>query len=394
VQIENQKKSSLGEIFFASLRLGLTSFGGPIAHLGYFRDEYVQKRKWLDDRAYADLVALCQFLPGPASSQVGIGVGAMRGGFLGGFLAWLGFTMPSVITLILFAYFLQGTSFDLEGLIHALKIVAIAVVAQALAGMGKNLANTKDKALIAVLAASVTLIFPSSAVQFSVILTAALAGYFLYREKQDHPQNDAVPVMKGSGWMWLLCFAVLLAVLPFIRAQFPGIEIALADTFYRVGSLVFGGGHVVLPMLEREVVPPEWVTASEFLAGYGAAQAVPGPLFTFSAYLGTMTAGISGAIIAVLAIFLPSFFLVYGTLPYWGKMRNNEKFRAALTGVNAAVVGLLLAALYDPLWTSTIKSSLDFALAAIAFTALVIWKLPPWMVVAAAIIGGSISDLL
>ncbi|MDR7071930.1 chromate transporter [Fictibacillus barbaricus] len=391
-----RNRHTLLEIFFTALRLGLTSFGGPIAHLGYFRDEYVQKRKWLDDRTYADLVALCQFLPGPASSQVGIGIGAMRGGLLGGFFAWLGFTMPSVIALILFAYFLKGTSYDLDGLIHALKIVAVAVVAQALVGMGKNLANTNSKAGLAVLAAAAVLLMPSAIAQLGVILIAAMIGYFLYRESSnDYNHEHSEPnVKRGRGWVWLVLFSGVLAILPFLRSQFFGIEIAMMDTFYRVGSLVFGGGHVVLPMLEREVVPSHWVSSSEFFAGYGAAQAVPGPLFTFAAYLGTMTAGISGGIIAVIAIFLPSFLLVYGALPYWNSFRNNVKFSAALTGVNAAVVGLLLAAFYDPLWTSTIKAPLDFVLSAIAFTALVIWKLPPWMIVAAAVIGGIITSFI
>jgi chromate transporter len=389
-----RNRHSLVEIFFTALRLGLTSFGGPIAHLGYFRDEYVQKRKWLDDRTYADLVALCQFLPGPASSQVGIGIGAMRGGLLGGFLAWLGFTIPSVIALILFAYFLKGTSYDLDGLIHALKIVAVAVVAQALVGMGKNLANTNSKAGLAVLAAAAVLLMPSALAQLGVILVAAMIGYFLYRKNSKNHGQSEPNVKRGRGWVWLVLFAGVLAILPFLRSQFSGIEIAIMDTFYRVGSLVFGGGHVVLPMLEREVVPLHWVSSSEFFAGYGAAQAVPGPLFTFAAYLGTMTAGISGGIIAAIAIFLPSFLLVYGALPYWNSFRNNVKFSAALTGVNAAVVGLLLAAFYDPLWTSTIKAPLDFVLSAIAFTALVIWKLPPWVIVAASVIGGIITSFI
>jgi chromate transporter len=394
--IGKSKTHSLKEIFFASLRLGLTSFGGPIAHLGYFRDEYVEKKKWLDDRTYADLVALCQFLPGPASSQVGIGVGAIRGGLIGGLLAWIGFTVPSVIVLILFAYFLQGTSMDLTGLIHALKIVAIAVVAQALLGMGKNLADTKGKAGIAVAAAAACLLVPNALVQLGVILIAAVIGFFAYRDEKSPINNasDYPEIEKKRGWGWLLGFGLLLALLPVVRSQFPGIEIAIADTFYRVGSLVFGGGHVVLPMLEREVVPPHWVTGSEFLAGYGAAQAVPGPLFTFAAYLGAMTAGIPGALIATIAIFLPSFLLVYGALPYWHSFRNNVKFTAALTGVNAAVVGLLLAAFYDPLWTSTVKAPIDFVWSAAAFTALVIWKLPPWTIVASAVLLGSFSSFM
>jgi chromate transporter len=356
----------------------------------------VDKKKWLDDRTYADLVALCQFLPGPASSQVGIGVGTMRGGLLGGFLAWLGFTLPSVIALVLFAYFLQGTNMDLNGLIHALKIVAIAVVAQALVGMGKNLANTKSKAGLAVVSASIALLSPSALIQVGIIIISAIIGYFLYRDKDtDYSRNyEETYNKKKNGWVWLLIFALLLAILPLLRSQAVGIETAIADTFYRVGSLVFGGGHVVLPMLEREVVPPLWVSSSEFLAGYGAAQAVPGPLFTFAAYLGMMTAGIRGAIIATIAIFLPSFLLVYGALPFWDKFRNNVKFSAALAGVNAAVVGLLLAAFYNPLWTSTIKEPMDFAFSAIAFTALVIWKLPPWVVVAASVFVGTISSLL
>lgn len=383
------------EILLVSTRLGLTSFGGPVAHLGYFRDEYVKKRKWLDERSYADLVALCQFLPGPASSQVGISIGIVRGGLVGGFISWFGFTMPSVIALILFAYFVTGFQAEDAGWITGLKIVAVAVVAQAIMGMGKNLAPDRPRIAIAVTAAVCALFFPTAIGQIAIIIIAGVTGYIMYRN-QDVPKADklAISISKKTGAAAWILFAGLLIGLPLLRQVFPSIWMAMFDTFYRVGSIVFGGGHVVLPMIEREVVPPGWISEETFLAGYGAAQAVPGPLFTFASYLGASMNGVTGALVATAAMFLPSFLLVVGMLPFWNFLREKSSVQAALMGVNAAVVGILLAALYDPVWTSAIKSTGDFALALAAFALLVYFKLPPWLVVLLAAAGGIVLGLI
>lgn len=377
------------EIIGASTKLGLTSFGGPVAHLGYFRDEYVKKRKWLDERTYADLIALCQFLPGPASSQVGIAVGMLRGGLFGGVLSWIGFTLPSVIALVIFAYLYTGFDLGAAGWIHGLKIVAVAVVAQALLGMGRSLAPDLPRIGIAIATASITLMWPSALGQLLLIGASALVGLVVY-QKVEAP--DMVELKTGISkkigiFAWIVFFS-LLAVLPLIRQFFSAAWFAIFDTYYRVGSLVFGGGHVVLPMLEREVVPVGWVGEEAFLAGYGAAQAVPGPLFTFAGYLGAVTSGWSGALIAIVAIFLPSFLMVVGALPFWERVRKRPRVQAALYGVNAAVVGILLAALYDPVFTSAIKSSLDFVLAMVGFSLLTFWKVAPWIVVALTAVVG------
>ncbi|CEG23513.1 Chromate transport protein [Planococcus massiliensis] len=374
------KKSTYGEILKASTKLGLTSFGGPTAHLGYFREEYVVKRKWLDDKAYADLVALCQFLPGPASSQVGISIGMLRGGIFGGFLSWFGFTMPSVILLILFAMLVTNGSFD-SGWIHGLKIVAVAVVAHALLGMGKSLAPDKPRIALAVAAAAAVLLMPTAWAQIGVILLAGVVGYVVYR-KEEAPEAVKLVLTFGkkTGIAAWTIFAGLLVGLPLLRPLIESSYYAIFDIFYRVGSIVFGGGHVVLPMLEREVVP-NWMTADLFISGYGAAQAVPGPLFTLAGYLGQLMEGGLGAALAVIAMFLPSFLLVVGTLPFWSIIRTKSSVQAALKGVNAAVVGILLAALYDPVFTSAIRVPADFAIAVFAFAMLVYFKLAPWIVV-------------
>ncbi|TYR81684.1 chromate efflux transporter [Priestia megaterium] len=383
------------EILLVSTKLGFTSFGGPVAHLGYFRDEYVTKRKWLDEKSYADLIALCQFLPGPASSQVGISIGMVRGGIFGGVLSWIGFTMPSVIVLILFAYFLQGMDASTAGWINGLKVVAVAVVAQAVLGMGKTLAPDRPRVTIAISAALITLFFPTAIGQISTIIIAGIIGYIRYKEiKIDPVENMNIRISRKIGAAALLVFVGLLAGLPLIRAAFPSVWMSMIDIYYRVGSIVFGGGHVVLPMLEREVVPTDMVSESSFLAGYGAAQAVPGPLFTFASYLGTVTAGWSGALVATAAIFLPSFLLVLATLPFWNTLRKKASIRAALMGVNAAVVGILLAALYDPVFTSSIKTTSDFALALVAFGLLMYWKVAPWIVVILTAIGGYLISIL
>jgi chromate transporter len=373
-------KKNYMEILKASTKLGLTSFGGPTAHLGYFRDEYVEKRKWLDDKAYADLVALCQFLPGPASSQVGISIGMLRGGIIGGFLSWFGFTMPSVILLVLFAMLVSGGSFD-SGWIHGLKIVAVAVVAHALLGMGKSLAPDKPRIAIAAGSAVAILLMPTAWAQIGVIVLTGIIGYFLYRNLEaPEAVKLALTFGKKTGTAALGIFAGLLIGLPLLRPIIESSYYAIFDIFYRVGSIVFGGGHVVLPMLEREVVP-NWMTADLFIAGYGAAQAVPGPLFTLSGYLGQLMGGVFGAVLAVVAMFLPSFLLVIGTLPFWSIIRTKSGVQAALKGVNAGVVGILLAALYEPVFTSGIRGPADFAIAITAFAMLVYFKLAPWIVV-------------
>lgn len=388
------ERGSLGEVAAASFRLGLTSFGGPIAHIGYFRDEYVVRRKWVDEQRYTDLVALCQFLPGPASSQVGIGLGIIRAGFLGGIVAWLGFTLPSAIALMLFALGVQSVNMAGAGWLHGLKVVAVAVVAQAVWGMARSLCPDRERATIAILAAIAVLAVPSAAGQLLTIAVAGLVGWRLLPAAAAAPQTpSAVPISRRTGVIALVLFFGLLFGLPLLRLVWPSQALALVDSFYRVGSLVFGGGHVVLPLLAAEVVPTGWISNDQFIAGYGAAQAVPGPLFTLSAYLGVMMAqppnGIAGGALALVAIFLPSFFLVVGALPFWEAARSRTAFQSALRGINAAVVGLLGAALYNPIWTSAIMGPLDLMLALAAFGLLMFWKTPPWLVVILTALGGA-----
>ena len=386
---EIRRGSSL-EVLAVFLRLGLTSFGGPVAHLGYFREEIVVRRKWLDEEAYADLVALCQFLPGPASSQVGIALGLRRAGLLGSLAAWLGFTLPSALALILFAF---GVIFFGEvedaGWLNGLKAAAVAVVALAVWGMAGNLCPDRPRAAIAIAAAVGVLAWPTSWGQLAVIATAGIIGWRLLRPRQtDAEPVEKFRVSKALAVLCLLLFGVLLVGLPLawrVLADNSFAELLqVFDSFFRAGSLVFGGGHVVLPLLQELVVTPGWVTDAEFVAGYGAAQAVPGPLFTFSAYLGTLTGMPSvsvGGLFALIAVFLPSFLLVIGVVPFWDRLRAWDSFGGALRGINAAVVGLLLAALYDPVWTSAIHGPEDFGLALVALGLLAIWKWPPWLVV-------------
>ncbi|XEC96634.1 chromate transporter [Paenibacillus tarimensis] len=392
---QGSKLRALMEVFGVSVKLGLTSFGGPIAHIGYFHDEYIRRRKWIDERSYADLVALSQFLPGPASSQVGIGIGIVRAGLLGGLIAWLGFTLPSVIALIAFAFLLQGFDIADTGWIHGLKIVAVVIVAHAILGMGQKLTPDRVRVTIAVAASAITLSSQTAYSQVMIITAAALIGLWLYRNKsvQESPTLQ-ISVSRSLAIACLILFFALLFVLPLIR-HWSGVEwLAMFDSFYRSGSLVFGGGHVVLPLLEREVVPTGWVSQEDFLSGYGAAQAVPGPLFTFAAYLGAMAGGIKGAIVATIAIFLPAFLLIVGALPFWNALRGNPKIQGMLVGINAAVVGILLAAFYQPLWTTSILNAMDFALAALLFIMLVFWKLPPWVIVIAGAAGGMALSLI
>lgn len=379
------------EILMVSTRLGLTSFGGPTAHLGYFHEEYIRRRKWMDEKSYADLVALCQFLPGPASSQVGIGLGVMRGGVVGGIISFLGFTLPSVIVLIIFATALQTFGIEDAGWIAGLKIVAVVVVAHAILGMATSLTPDVQRKTIALFALVVTLLWQTAYTQIGVILIAGFIGYLLYREEVNKSEQLNVthfPISRKLGYICLTLFFGLLIFLPVLRNFSDSLWLAMFDSFYRSGSLVFGGGHVVLPLLEQEFVPTGWLTEQEFLAGYGAVQAVPGPLFTFATYIGAVVGGWSGGLFATLAIFLPAFLLILGTLPFWDTLRRNPKIKGALMGVNASVVGLLLSALYNPIWTSSIDEPIDFVLAAILFAMLVYWKLPPWIIVLAGAIGG------
>jgi chromate transporter len=371
------------EVFTVALRLGLTSFGGPIAHLGYFREEYVVRRNWLDERSYADLVALCQFLPGPASSQVGMAVGIARAGLPGAAAAWLGFTLPSALALVLFASGVAAFGGAANaGWLHGLKVVAVAVVAQAVWGMATGLCPDRERGTIAILAAVLTLGWPTTAAQILSIAAAGLVGLWLLPPTTPGSQSHIrFPVGKTTGILaWLIFFALLLG-LPVLARVTANASVTLFESFFRAGSLVFGGGHVVLPLLQHEVIVPGWVSNEHFIAGYGAAQAVPGPLFTFSAYLGALINGWQGAVLALIAIFAPSFLLITGALPFWDSLRAKSSIHSALSGINAAVVGLLLAAFYRPIWTSAILTPADFALALAAFGLLTFWRWPPWLVV-------------
>ncbi len=388
-------RGTSAEVFTIFLRLGLTCFGGPIAHLGYFHEEFVVRRKWLDEKTYLDLVALSQFLPGPASSNVDIAIGLSRAGYIGSLAAWTGFTMPSAIALVLFGYGVTSLGDALgAGWLHGLKVAAVAVVANAVLAMMRSLAPDRERATLAVLAALLVWALPTSFGQIGAILVGAAVGLVLFRNvaAADHPDLPH-PVNRTVAVSAIVVFFAILFGLPLLAAAVPNHALQLFDVFYRACALVFGGGHVVLPLLQASVVPPGWVSNDAFLAGYGAAQAVPGPLFTFSAYLGTVMqpapTGWQGAILCLVAMFLPAFLLVIGPLPFWNALRRRAGAQAALRGVNAAVVGLLLAALYRPVWTSGITNANDFALGVVAFLLLFIWKTPPWLVVVVCALGGT-----
>ncbi len=390
---------SAGAIFRVFLRLGLTSFGGPIAHLGYFRREFVERRRWLSESAYADLVALCQFLPGPASSQVGFAVGLSRGGLAGGLAAWAGFTLPSAIALTLFALGAGGITGPAGlGALHGLKVVAVAVVAQAVWGMARALCPDRERASIAVLATLVVFFAATSAGQIGAIVLGGVLGLWRCRDAPGAPTGGLpVAVPRGVASACLAAFFLLLVGLPLAVRLGAGHAVEVFEAFYRAGALVFGGGHVVLPLLEAAVVPPGWVSEGAFLAGYGAAQAVPGPLFTFAAYLGAVMRpppnGWAGAALGLIAIFLPGLLVVTGALPFWDAFRRRTWAQSAMRGVNAAVVGILLAALYSPVWTSAVLGPPDFALALVAFVLLTVWHAPPWMVVALTAAAGAALGL-
>ena len=397
---EGTSRGSAGEVFRVFLKLGFTSFGGPIAHLGYFRDEIVTRRKWISEGGYADLVALCQFLPGPASSQVGFSLGLLRGGPLGALAAWSAFTLPSALLLLFFAF---GASwFEGKvgaGILHGLKLVAVAVVAQAVWGMARTLAPDRERAGIALFAVLLVIFVSGSIGQVAAIVGGGLLGLWLCRGMPPNPVgHPAFGVPKAVGWSALAVFFILLVGLPVVEALASSQSLSLFDAFYRAGALVFGGGHVVLPLLETEVVRTGWVSSDAFLAGYGAAQAVPGPLFTFAAYLGAVMqpepAGPMGAAIALVAVFLPGLLLVVGALPFWDAFRTRPVAQAAMRGANAAVVGVLGAALYNPVWTSAVLTPADFALALAGFLLLTVWKTAPWIVVVLLGLGGALLTLI
>jgi chromate transporter len=378
------------EVFLVFLRLGCTSFGGPVAHIGYFRAEFVERRRWVSESSFADLVALCQFMPGPASSQLGMSIGLLRAGPLGMFAAWVGFTLPSALAMLAFAYGVEALG-DVSNAawLKGLKLVAVAVVAQAVWGMAQSLAPDRPRATLAVAAALIALAVPSSLGQIAAIILGAIIGLSLLPKPPRAIDADHVPLglelHRGVAATAVAMFFVLLLGLPPLAATIDNQALRLFEAFYHAGALVFGGGHVVLPLLQAAVVPPGWVTNDAFLAGYGAAQAMPGPLFTFAAYLGAVMVpqpnGAVGASIALVAIFAPSFLLVSGLLPFWDTLRQRQGMQAMLRGVNAAVVGVLLAALYTPVWTSGVHTPAGFGLAVAAFAALTLWAVTPWIVV-------------
>ena len=382
------------EVLLAFLRLGLTSFGGPIAHIGYFREEFVVRRRWLDEQTYADLVGLCQFLPGPASSQVGFSVGLIRAGYRGGLAAWTGFTLPSAIALVLFAYGASGLGGPTGiGLLHGLKLVAVAIVAQAVGGMARTLCPDRERASIAVVAALIVLLSTSFVAQIAAILSGGIAGLWLCRAGPPASVGPIVlPVSRSAGLVALTAFFVLLVILPVLRGLGTGQGVALFEAFYRSGALVFGGGHVVLPLLREAFVTPGWVSDDAFLAGYGAAQAIPGPLFTFAAYLGATVSvsphGPAGAALGLIAIFLPGMLILIGTLPFWDAFRQRTWALAMMRGVNAAVVGLLGAALYNPVWTTSVRTPADFGIVLVGFVLLTVWRAPPLLVVIVSALAG------
>lgn len=397
-KVDMAQKISAWQILIIFLRLGLTSFGGPVAHLGYFREEFVVRRHWLSAQRYADLVALCQFLPGPASSQVGMALGLVQGGYRGALAAWCGFTLPSAMILILFAAGLTHWQNHVPaGVLHGLKVVAVAVVAQAVWGMAGQFCRDKRHISLMLMATTISLLWPSVLAQMVIILVAAGTGYVLFRTTPStgwDPEGNRLS--HRHGVIWLLLFVVLLVSLPILATVSSGPVIQLLDIFYRTGALVFGGGHVVLPLLQAEVVPAGLVSNETFLAGYGAAQAVPGPLFTFAAFLGASVPDLGwfGGVVALTAIFLPSFLLVAGVLPFWERLRRFAPVQAALSGINAAVVGILLAALYQPVWTSAVQHAADFVLALLALMALMVWRISPWLVVIGCGVGGWVIALV
>ncbi|HWP57448.1 MAG TPA: chromate efflux transporter [Candidatus Acidoferrales bacterium] len=395
-----RRQGSPLEVLWVATKLGLTSFGGPIAHLGYFHEEYVRRRKWIDEQSYADLMALCQFAPGPTSSKMNFSIGLMRAGYLGGLLSWAGFTLPSALALLLFAYGAGALSGPVgAGILHGLKLVAVVIVAQAVWGMAQTLCPDRERASIAGGAALIVLLSTSAFSQLAAILFGAIAGAWLCRKNPSTAGEQApIKVSRRAGVAALAAFFGLLFGLPLLRAFTESQAVAMMEAFYRSGALVFGGGHVVLPLLQGTVVAPGWVDHDTFLAGYGAAQAVPGPLFTFAAYLGAVMKpepnGLAGAALALVVIFLPGLLLHVGTLPFWESFRRRTATQAVMRGINAGVVGLLGAALYQPIWTSSVQGPKDFAVVLVGFILLMAWKAPPVVVVAVSALGGAFFALL
>lgn len=389
-----KKRNSIAEVFAVSFMLGLTSFGGPTAHIGYFHSEYVNKRKWLDNEHYADLVALCQVLPGPASSQVGMGIGMQRAGVLGAIAAWLGFTLPSALVLTLAALYMSTINVTDAGWLHGLKIVAVVVVVQAIMNMSRQMASEKVTALLAAFSTGCVLMMPSPWTQVLAIGICGLLGLFFFRKefvvgKENQAAMSSASIkLSYKPMTWLAIFFIGLIVLPIASNYFTNDYLSLFEKLYRTGGLVFGGGHVILPLMELELVPSGYITKDAFFAGYSLAQAVPGPLFTLASFVGTYSRGIIGGIVAILGIFMPAFLLVAGVMPYWIYIRENSRMRRALKGINASVVGIFIAALYNPLWTSAITGEKHFVMAMVLFIMLIVWKLPAWGLVALGAFGG------
>lgn len=396
-EAKDSESSSVTDVLLAFLKLGLTSFGGPIAHLGYFREEFVVRRRWLDEQAYADLVAICQFVPGPASSQVGFAIGLMRAGYLGAIAAWAAFTLPSAAALVLFAQGLGSLNTPVgAGVLHGLKIVAVAIVAQAIWGMARTLCPDRQRASIAVVATLIVVFSASALGQIAAIVFGAVCGMVFCRAESvaAAPSRLNTSVSRPMGIVAIALFFTLVAILPMLSRSTASDTVSLFDAFFRAGALVFGGGHVVLPLLRDGFVGSGLVANDAFLAGYGAAQAVPGPLFTFSAYLGavaeTSLPVLAAVACALLGIFLPGMLILIGVLPFWRRLQHSSGARRSMAGVNAAVVGLLIAAFYDPVWTTTVSSGLDFGIALIGFALLTIWRTPPWAVVMVTAVAGAI----
>ena len=393
----NQRHSigRIWEVFVTALMLGFSSFGGPAAHLGYFHQEYVKRRRWIEEGAYAELITLCQLLPGPASSQAGAAIGVIRAGKWGGFAAWLGFTLPSALAMALFAFLLLDHNLADAGWVHGLKVTAVVIVAHAVMSMAGQLATGRIRGGIAAFTAILALLWPSAAGQLLLLLLAGLCGWLLLSKRESVPvaADVPIPLSRRAGIVCVSLAVALFVLLPLLAMVSDVGWIALADSFYRSGSLVFGGGHVVLPLLEREVVPAGWATQEQFLAGYAAAQAVPGPLFTFASYLGGIWGGWGGAALATAAIFLPGLLLAVGALPFWSIWRRQPLIQAVLAGVQPAVVGLLIAAWYDPIFTSAILAPADAALAVLLYLLLAVWKRPPWLVVLVGAGGGLLLSL-
>lgn len=388
-RIEENKLKKYFHIFWIALKLGFVSFGGPTAHLGYFYDTYVKKKRWLNEQEYSNLVALCQFLPGPASSQVGIGIGTIKGGIIGGIISFLGFTTPSVIILMAFSLFFANENTHFTW-IQGLKLVAIAIVAQAIIGMGKKLTTTKTTITLALFTLTLTLLIENIFIQVFSLMCVGMYGLIFLRNKSNNQQthNKLFYLPKRTGYLSLFLFFLLLFLLPYIRTLTNNVWLSMFDSFYRAGAFVFGGGHIVLPLLKSEFVPQNLITLEQFLTGYGATQAVPGPLFTFASFIGTEVAGIGGGILATIAIFSPAFLLLFGVLPFWDNLINNIYANGFLKGISAGVVGILISAFYNPIWKTTIQSEIDFALVSIMFVLLMYFKWPSWSIVLLGLLFG------